>query len=171
MKGRAPVSPTSLTQDEILDHLMIEVCTFEGYQDSEAYAFLNTVAEWARVVDDAYDQDKPHIPDAADVTGWTMELMAHPYVKRHPQIEGVLIAALNAWEDSNQWLQVGEPCQGASLLKHYHALVIRDYINEVLPVVAFLVGGRRHMRALSLAIRTQLLKPQDWGQPHPSDPQ
>lgn len=146
--------------DTQLDHLIASVCTYEGKLHEQAYAFLHTVANWARVTDDAHDQDKDYTPEIAAVAGLTADAFTHPYALRYPEVRGVLIAALNAWDDSNKWMnQPG--------LKHPHALVIRDYINELLPVVAYLIGGYAHMRAHSLAIRTAFLKPQDWELPEP----
>lgn len=158
----ATPDPSQRTHDEILDDLIVQCSTYEGYFNREAYSFLHTVANWARTTDDAEDQDKDHIPEIADVVGSAFDAMSHPYAIRHPEVRGVLYVALNAWQDSNNWM--GQPG-----IKHHHALVIRDYINELLGLVAILEGGWQHARSLSLNIRETFLKPQDWPALSPSD--
>ena len=73
------------------------------------------------------------------------------YIRNSSYLQGIQLVAYNAWRDSNNWSKKDD-------LHQLYAHVIRDYINELLPAVAFITGGYKLMRRVSAESRELFIK-------------
>ncbi len=119
-----------------------------GNKDAEEY--LIKIAYVSRVFDDLIDKDYV-VPDENICRAFYIllaELWMNPFFKKHSEtLIPLHIASYNAFMDSNKWAESGDT------LREIYAHVIKDFINELLGVVAFLVGGYNHMRITSLNVK------------------
>ena len=133
-----------------LDKIIPMSCN--GNKDAEAY--LRLIAYSARVIDDLVDRDVPVSNEqiCKAFFSLTCSLYQNAFFKKHfNQLTATWTVAFNAWMDSNAW------SKGSELEKTY-AHVLRDYVNELCPLVAFLTGDYEAMRDVSLKIRTSFIK-------------
>ena len=124
--------------------------------DRGAASYLWAMATAARTLDDLVDRDEP-VTDEQIVNaffGLLVDLPLLPFFQRHRDVlTGVQLVALNAWLDANHLERRGDAT--AQLYAH----VLRDAVNELLVAVAYLTGGFRHMRRVSLRARDLFAKP------------
>ena len=114
-----------------------------------ASKFLLSYLSLVHMFDDAYDKDEP-VPDERMVKvmiWWSEELLFNPWVKENVDaIWSQVLTGWNAWLDSNQWAQCPNP-------KLFASDVIKSNYQELVFLVAYLCGGREHMRAMSQKYR------------------
>lgn len=121
----------------------------KGNKDAESY--LWAIARVARALDDHTDGDHD-----ADIPRLVVDAMVNIpgnafYLANQTRLVPVQALALNAWMDSNQWETAGGE-------RSRQALVLRDYINELVQLVALIVGGWDHMRDVSMQVRELFFK-------------
>jgi hypothetical protein len=114
-----------------------------------AREYLLMVCSVARMLDDIKDKDAE-----ADVEHLAyLSMYAIPnnefFIAYRKQLLAAQLIAINAWADSNVMVDGLEKKQ---------ADVIRDYVQELFPMVAELTGGPIHRKEVSLSIRRLLLK-------------
>lgn len=119
--------------------------------NEDAKAYLWSIARIARIVDDHVDGDHE-----TDITRLVAEAMiALPsnafFLRNASSLVPLQAVALNAWLDSNAWTREGGE-------KAQQALVLRDYVNELVQMVALILGGWDHMRNVSLTVRNLFFK-------------
>ena len=114
-----------------------------------AFEYLHLMASAARLVDDI--QDEPEICSRQKL----IDLIEYLFVSIPGNIfyrnnEKALFAQhlilWNAWQASNI-LEKGDK------IDRIYAHVLRDYINELLPLVAFLTQGQGKMKEINIQIR------------------
>jgi hypothetical protein len=120
-----------------------------------AELYLRTVAGAARLLDDLIDRDSEVKSD--DIVMVFAGLMVGLngcsfFVQNRDYLSAVQQVALNAWLDANEWENSPDATE------RIYAHVWRDAINDLLPAVAYLVGGWTHMREVSQATREQFKK-------------
>jgi hypothetical protein len=122
--------------------------------DENAEKYLKDIAYASRIIDDLIDQDNPVTDDMIYRAFFilSVEIPCNPFYLHHVNyLTSVQSIAYNAWMDANKWEDGTEG-------QKKHALVIRDYINELCPLVAFLTGGYESMRQVSLKVRETFRK-------------
>lgn len=125
-----------------------------GNKDAEAY--LRRLFYIVRKLDDIWDQDIP-VSRVEIAKGFFLALVdipLNPFFQAHQNtLVGVQIIAFNAWQDANE-LEVSP-----NELDRIYAHVLRDYVCEFFPLVAYLTGGQAHMRKVSPLVRKVFEKP------------
>ncbi len=137
---------------EKLTEEIIPACS-NGNKSAEAY--LNRIFFVVRTLDDLYDGDvkvaNEDMAKAFFIVG--AELYYNPFFKEHiDTLMGLHVVGFNAWKDANEWEKSDDA------IKNIYAHVIRDFICELFPLVAFLTGGTKSMNEISLKIRDFFLK-------------
>lgn len=123
--------------------------------DASAEGYLRTIAGAARVLDDLIDKDHdlPQEDVVLAFAGMLVAMNGNAFFIRHREALTTLHQmALNAWLDANEWEQSQDPD------RRIYAHVLRDAVNEILPAVAYLVGGWAHMREISRQTRELFFK-------------
>ena len=138
-------------KEKLTDEIIPACCN--GNKQAEAY--LKRIFFVIRTLDDLYDGDvkvaKEDIAKAFFIMG--AELHYNKFYKEHlDTLNAIHIIGFNAWQDANEWENSEEG------LKRIYAHVIRDFVCELLPMVAFLTGGTKAMRKISQSVRSLFLK-------------
>ena len=133
-------------------YALIEMAAGENH---DAFKYLQEIAFVARIVDDLIDRDRE--ASAAEVERMAeillVSLPQNRFFQQHrDRLEAAHAIAWNAWTDSN-WLTRGDA------VDKIYAHVLRDAINEVLPLVALLAGDYKRMHQVSHAMRRLFRKP------------
>lgn len=122
--------------------------------NKEAEKYLKDIAFVARTIDDLIDKDV-EVPDDNIYQAFfilSIEIPANAFYRNNiGGLLGVQSVAYNAWMDANKWEKGNDE-------QRQHAFVIRDYINELCPLVAYLTGGYELMREISLLVRETFRK-------------
>ncbi len=131
--------------------LFMEACQ----NDAQAVDFLMRLARLYRVWDDLYDGNREH--SGAEISECFADamfgLMDNKFFAAYrDQLWPQIVIAYNAWMDANEWAKCGDQ------EKEYCAHFIKNYCDEIVMLCAFLIGGREHMRKVSLMIREQLMR-------------
>lgn len=118
--------------------------------DEAARLYLEHLAYCARIADDIFDD--PHEVSTNNLIALIeilfIKIPSNPfYLKHQDLLFSQHVTMWNAWEASNFL------CNGDETDKIY-AHVLRDYINEVLPLVALLTQGHDKMKEVNGAIRS-----------------
>jgi hypothetical protein len=121
----------------------------------DAYDYMWVCIQAARLIDDLFDE----------IDGWkdenTYELAQRllfdlPANRFFCANSAALLphhlTVLNAWRDSNDWKKSGDKS------KELHAFVMCEQIADIFILVAYLTGGHKHMRKVSLMVRELFLK-------------
>lgn len=121
----------------------------------DAAEYLKRLFFIVRAIDDVWDGDrntmKEDIVDAFFL--FMADIACNLFYKQHQEkLTALNIVAFNAWQDANEWEKDSDS------LKQLYAHVLRDYICDVLIYTAYLTGGRRHMRSISLQVRGAFVK-------------
>ena len=121
--------------------------------DVNAIEYLALLAAWARITDDIYDEyeniSRDNVLAAIEIS--FLRIPNNKFFKQHQEALGSQhISLWNAWEASNV---LGNGDDTDKIYAH----VLRDYINEILPVVACLTQGHSKMKEVNMMIR-QLFK-------------
>ncbi len=126
-----------------------EDCNEVACGDQAAKRFLLTYFSLVHVFDDVYDKDK-EVTDERLVKvmlWWTEELLYNPWVREHSNaLWSQIITGWNAWLDANVWAKQPNP-------KLFASDVIKSNYQEMTFLVAYICGGREHMRAMSTKYR------------------
>lgn len=131
-----------------------KACDLIAAEDASARAYLECICYSARLMDDAVDADHGRVDFPRLFHVLLVELPANAFFQAHrPALLAIHSATLNAWQDADAWL-------GHADIRRQHALVFRDYLTELGLLVAYLVGGYDHRRAISLQVRELLFKPE-----------
>jgi len=132
--------------DDLVDKL-VELSA-NGNEDAKKY--LSSFAYVTRVFDDLIDKDYP-VSDNQICRAFFIlmgGLWTNPFFVRNSRLLIPLhIVSVNAFMDANIW------AEDEDKLKKIYAHVIKDFVNEILGMVAFLTGGYNHMRKVSLEVR------------------
>lgn len=114
-----------------------------------ATQFLLSYLSFVHVLDDVYDKDKP-VSDERLVRvmiWWSEELLFNPWVRDNAvALWTTVVLGWNSWLDANQWAKQPNP-------KFFASDVIKSNYQETVFLVAYLCGGREHMRAMSQKYR------------------
>lgn len=145
-----------LSREEI--HFQVEevLIPFAANGDKDAEAYLKRLFYIVRKLDDVWDQDEP-VSREEIAKGFFLALVdipLNPFFQAHQNtLVGAQIIAFNAWQDANEMETSSED------LKRIYAHVLRDYVCEFFPLVAYLTGGQAHMRKVSPLVRKVFEKP------------
>ena len=138
------------TNDLACDEIF-KLCA-NGNEHAEKY--LKDIAHVSRVFDDLIDKD--YAVSSEQVCRAFFELLGglwlNPFFVQNAQtLIPIHIASYNSFMDSNEWADKDS-------LRKIYSHVMKDYINELLGVVAFLSGGYNHMRQCSLQVKEVFLE-------------
>ena len=115
-----------------------------------AKEFLEDLNHVVRTIDDIVDKDENVSITQIQYTFFVMcfKLQVNPfYLQNCGILTGVLMVAYNAWIDSDKLKESEDK------IKNKWGSVIRGYIDEILPVTAYLTGGYTAMREVSIKLR------------------
>lgn len=120
-----------------------------------AEKYLHDMAWVNRIIDDLYDKDydvpRENIEKAFFVL--SIEIPTNPfYLANFQSLMAQHVVIYNSWMDSNRWED------DIDETKRTYAHVLKDYIGELLPLVAFLTGGTSLMCKISLQVRESYIK-------------
>jgi DNA-binding GntR family transcriptional regulator len=120
-------------------------CALLAGNNPAARAYLECICYAARLMDDAVDADHGPVEYHRLFHVLLVELPANPFFQANREaLIAMHSATLNAWQDADAWLATQD-------IRRQHALGL---------LVAYLVGGYEHRRAVSLQVRELLLKPE-----------
>lgn len=142
----------SMTVDEHEDIIREAVMN-----DPCAYDFLNRITNALRVYDNLVDKDKPISDDEIEqiFPDLMFDLSKNKFFRIYRDVlESQIFVSWNAWKDANEFQKTNDPA------KLHCAWFIRNYCNELVPLCAWLIGGRQHARKISLRLREGYLG--DW---------
>lgn len=129
-------------------------CALMAGHNVAARDYLGCICYAARLMDDAVDADHGRVDYHRLFHVLLVELPANPFFQAHRDaLLAMHSATLNAWQDADVWMETKDA-------RRQHALVLRDYLTELGLLVAYLVGGYDHRRAVALQVRELLLKPE-----------
>ena len=131
---------------------IIPLCC-NGNKHAERY--LHDMAWVNRIIDDLFDDDvkveKKDIERVFYVLA--IEIPTNLFFMQNFQsLMAQHVIIYNSWMDSNRWEF------DTDKTKRMYAHVLKDYIGELLPLVAFLTGGTQLMREISLKARALFIK-------------
>lgn len=143
--------PLMLNREEIHTAIVDELIPLCAKEDKAAQAYLNRLFFIVRKLDDLWDED--HAVTKYDLAkGFFMALNDLPlntfFIKHQSALVSVQVIAFNAWMDANE-LVSNQPTDTDLIYAH----VLRDYICEIFPLVAYFTGGETHMRKVSMRVR------------------
>ena len=141
------------------DEKVAEVIALAANGNKDAENYLADFAYACRVFDDLIDKD--HEVTDKQIYKAFFILMAglwmNPFFRRNfLTLISVHIVSINTFIDSNKW-------EKESGTKSLYAHVIKDSVDELFGVVAFLTGGYHHMRKVSLIMREVFLEEVNYG--------
>lgn len=122
----------------------------EWFPDPHALQVIQVLMNACELWDDLTDKDKPIESCLVDHTfrGVFVDLTVNPFWQRtRTFIEPIIIVAINAWQDAND-LEQSESVKERNLAFH-----IRNFTTELLPAIAFCMGGYDYMRSISKDMR------------------
>lgn len=120
-----------------------EIIAMAANGNADAEAFLCSWVAHCRMMDDAFDRDRPVTDERMGevFTGLMSELSGSQFYQVHkPMLFALMVVSINAWIDANK----RSGAERAVLAGMYH---------EVVYLVAFIVGGWRHLRHVSSECR------------------
>ena len=130
--------------------LLNKVCL----KNRDAIDFIQRIGKVFRTWDNVWDGDKPYTKEDLDdnFAELAFGLNDNSFFRRYRAIlTAQIFIAWNAWKDSNVWIESGDRHENVC------AWIIRDYCNEIVMLCAYLVGGVKHTRRVSLEIRKEYL--------------
>lgn len=122
--------------------------------NQDALSYLQLISRCARIADDVADEPENVTPNAllSLIEILFVRLPANPFYCAHRKILfSQHITIWNTWEASNV-LASGDHTD------QIYAHVLRDYINELLPLVALLTQGHDKMKEVNGLIRSLFKK-------------
>lgn len=137
--------------DSNVDTIIPQCCN--GNKLAEKY--LHDMAWVNRIIDDLFDDDVKVKKEDIEKVFYVLaiEIPTNPFFMQNFQsLMAQHVIIYNSWIDSNRWeFETDE-------IKRMYAHVLKDYIGELLPLVAFLTGGTSLMRQISLKARELFIK-------------
>lgn len=121
----------------------------EWIADPAAIAFIIQVFDFAEVIDDLWDGDKPVTREDITRILFVMltEFPLNPFFDRFKhQLVPIMVTGINAWLDANT-------LERGSDNDRVFAYVLRDWYAEMIAFVIYLARGRDYMRAVSMDVR------------------
>lgn len=118
--------------------------------NEDAYKFLRLFYNATCLWDDLVDKDRPYNDSQVDEVfrGLFFELSENKFYRdNQDSLSSFLFVVVNAWKDSNEWHDSKNKMQGLC------AWFIRHLYQEVIPLIAWKVGGYKHARSISLKFR------------------
>ena len=114
-----------------------------------ASVFITAFHAYCHAIDDLIDGETPFTPETLlDVLMQANAVYSTPfYIENHFRLQPVIASITNTYADSVAWEKADDAW------KRNIADVIRQCGNEMILVVAWIVGGFKHMRAISLRLR------------------
>jgi hypothetical protein len=123
-----------------------------GCGDGDASALISSLFNASHLADDIVDMDRPEITGTlgrrsaavAKLLGMVfVEIVGNPFFRRHSNsLTPLIVSALAYWDASNDWLAEDK------VETKMFAFVHREALERVLGMIAFLVGGWEHQRAV-----------------------
>jgi hypothetical protein len=116
----------------------------------DARALLVAWGEFVHELDDAIDRDKPADPEHTGQVfiNWTLHVSNNPFWRQHsPALSAIAICSINAYLDAERWRK------SPDLKRRRYGDAYRSFWDEFYFLVAFFVGGFRHMRKMSIKFR------------------
>jgi hypothetical protein len=123
--------------------------------NDNAFDYLTAMGNIFRLWDDEYDQDKKIDKDFANKVFCDMNFnLARNkfYQENIDTLSSFVFLSWNAWMDSNEWR--GDKTR----IKGLCAWFLRDFCNDIVPLVAYLTGGPEFVREFSSEYRYFLLE-------------
>lgn len=140
----------STEQERHLNDLKVDFVIKEAAgDDKSAFEYLHLMATSARIVDDIQDEFEKINPKQLMhlIEYLFISIPGNQFFQKHQNaLFSQHLILWNAWEASND-LEQGDKTD------KIYAHVLRDYINELLPLVAFLTQGQCKMKEINLLIR------------------
>lgn len=146
---------STLEEREEMNKKVDDVIAIACNGNKQAGKYLSDIAWIARRIDDLHDKDvdvpKKEIERLFQII--LIEIPTNPFFLQNFQaLMSQHVVIYNAWLDSNKW--ENEKDETRKIYCH----VIRDYIGELIPLVAFMTGGIERMRNLSIVSRETFMK-------------
>ena len=123
--------------------------------NKQAEAYLYDMGYVNRIIDDLYDGDVQVNRTDIEKAFFTIAVKVPTnifFVSNFQALMAQHVVIFNSWMDSNVFEKSGDE------LKKFYAHVLKDYIGELIPLVAFLTGGVTNMRNISLVSRETFMK-------------
>ena len=118
-----------------------------NHQAVEVVTRLSHIAElWDDIIDGDRKATDTEVNFAFESA--LIHLQTNPfYMRNHATIMAVIVLAVNAWHDANEYQKSGDADQ------RMQAFYLRNFGIELSMICAFCVGGYEHLRAVSGEIR------------------
>lgn len=132
--------------DTAVDTIIPKACN--GNKDAEEY--LHDIAWANRRIDDIYDKDVDVPKDDIEYLFFILlvKIVGNPFfLKNFQALYAQHIVIYNAWMDANK-LEKSE-----DETKRRCALVLKEQVRELIPLVAFITGGTGLMHNISSQVR------------------
>lgn len=123
-------------------------------EDIDAYSYLIDLAGALRIIDDIFDEFNNVSAQQCCCLAELLfiKIPANKFYKKHQDLLfSQHVTMWNAWEASNQLSQGDE-------VDKLYAHVLRDYVNEILPLVALLTQNHDKMKQANGVIRSLFKK-------------
>jgi hypothetical protein len=136
------------------DHKVDLVTKAVAGDDIDAFEYIKFLAAASRIIDDVFDEFHNV---SADQCCYAFELLfikipANKFYRKHQDLLFAHhISMWNAWQASN-FLDKGDE------VDKIYAHVLRDQVNEILPLVALLTQGHKKMKEINSLIRVLFKK-------------
>lgn len=137
--------------NKLIDYIVPKACNGDRFAEK----YLRDIAFAARKIDDLYDGDFEVSQDEIERLFYVLlvDIPANPFfLKNFQSLISQHVIIYNGWRHANLWMDDQDDT------KKMYAHVIRDYIGELIPLIAFLTGGSESMEKISLEARQLFLK-------------
>jgi hypothetical protein len=135
--------------------LMREVLWEAAQENKDAFEYMGFWIRSAQLIDDLFDEieywKSENTYELAQLL--LVDMPSNSFFHAHKlTLLPLHVTVLNAWRDSNDWKDSGDAP------RKLHALVMCEQISDIMILVAYLIGGYKHMRKVSLKVRELFLK-------------
>lgn len=136
--------------DDRINYIVPKTCNGDVFAEK----YLYHISYVSRKIDDLYDGDNEVTKEEIDRLFYLLlvDIPSNPFVIKN---FGVLLSQhliiYNCWRHANLWNDDPDDT------KRLYAYVIRDYMIELIPLVAFLTGGTENMNKIALEARSLFL--------------
>lgn len=146
---------STVSERRMMDDKIDRIMPVAANGNKNAERYLRDIAFIARKIDDLYDKDTEVGQEEIERLFYLLliDLPTNPfYLANFQALITQHIVIYNAWMDANSWEHEED------LSKLRASMIMRDYVGEIIPLVAFLTGGSKSMREISLTSRELFLK-------------
>jgi len=136
---------------EVLGSVLAEV----SRGDKDAYGYMRLWIKATRLIDDLFDETDAWTDENTYELAQMLLVELPANVFFHTNSVVLLphhLTVLNAWRDSNDWKKSNDKA------RELHAFVMCEQTADIFILVAYLIGGYKHMRKVSLMVRELFLK-------------